>query len=245
MFKKVKMVKTGEFVSTLAAAFFIITATACGAHSGQEAAAVEQESQEITIVETEQSDNTIIQEDKLKESVDIQPILDTELDRTYEYYLSKEELLADIEEGYIFRMDKTFHRKITPFVSEGNWSFKVHEDNTINLEIAYSNLFTWANKNIFPNGEMVVVDIFSPEGENAYHFEKLGDEILNDTILSEQILVTPGEWNLKISFAYVCRGSDTPSHIKIAAAYNAPSQEDIDWLREEQIGRASCRERVY
>ena len=70
MFKKVKMVKTGKFVSTLAA--------------------VEQESQEITIVETEQSDNTIIQEDKLKESVDIQPILDTELDRTYEYYLSKE-----------------------------------------------------------------------------------------------------------------------------------------------------------
>ena len=162
----------------------------------------------------------------------------------YEYYLTKEELIADIDRGYIFNLDTAFTQKAdteftegvnypAPYVSQGNWPFYVHEENTINLEIAFSNLLTKPNKNIFPDVERIIVEVISPDEQSVYWFEKVGDEITEDTSLQEQISVTPGKWKLQISFAYVC--GETPARLKIAAAYETPSGEDINWLKEERL----------
>lgn len=164
-----------------------------------------------------------------------------ENDRAYEYYLTKDELFADIDQGYIFKMDTALTSKVdtqsvkyaAPYVSQDNWPFYVHEENTVNLEIAFSNLLTKPNRNIFPGEERIIVDVISPEGESVYRFEKTKDEIKEDTSIQEQISVTSGEWTLQISFAYVC--GETPSHLKIAVSYEAPSEEDIRWLKEERV----------
>ena len=151
----------------------------------------------------------------------------------YEYYLTEEELIEDIEQGYIFKMDTSFEKPVVPYVSQGNWPFYVHEDNTVNLEIAFSDLLTKGNKNIFPGDERIEVKVVSPDGRVAYHFEKVGNEITEDTSIQEQIPVTPGEWELQVSFAYVC--GKTPADLRIAAAYETPSAEDIRWLKAERM----------
>ncbi len=151
----------------------------------------------------------------------------------YEYYLTKEELLADVAQGIIFRVDTAFQKPMCPIVNGGNWSFYVHEDNVVNLEISYSNLISKTSKTFYPYGEKVCVDVLSPDGETVYHFEKLYDEIMQDTSIQEQIAVTPGEWTLKISFAYVC--DEARSHFKVCASYESPSEEDINWLRKARL----------
>ena len=192
-----------------------------------------------TDTEMSQTDYTAI----LSQNDDITNDFD-ESDSYYEYYLTKEELIADIDRGYIFNLDTAFTQKadtkfteganyVAPYVSQGNWPFYVHENNTINLEIAFSNLLTKPNKNIFPGVERIIVEVISPDEQSAYWFEKVGDEITEDTFVQEQISVTPGEWKLQISFAYVC--GETPAHFKIAAAYEIPSDEDINWLKEERL----------
>ena len=166
---------------------------------------------------------------------------DAEADVTYEYYLTKEELLADIDQGYLFRLDTTFQKTklqtgnvyTAPYVSMGVWPFYVHEDNIVNLEIAFSDLIRKPNKNIFPVEEQIIVEVVSPDGQSVYRFEKVGDEIIKDTSVQEQIPVTPGEWTLKIRFAYVC--GEAPAHLKIAAAYESPTEEDLNWLRKERL----------
>ena len=159
-------------------------------------------------------------------------IADTTQER-YEYYLTKEELLADVAQGIIFRVDTAFQKPMCPIVNGGNWSFYVHEDNVVNLEISYSNLISKTSKTFYPYGEKVCVDVLSPDGETVYHFEKLYDEIMQDTSIQEQIAVTPGEWTLKISFAYVC--DEARSHFKVCASYESPSEEDINWLRKARL----------
>ena len=166
---------------------------------------------------------------------------DAEADVTYEYYLTKEELVADIDQGYLFRLDTTFQKTklpagnvyTAPCVSMGIWPFYVHEDNIVNLEIAFSDLIRKPDKNIFPQEEQVVVEVVSPDGQSIYRFEKVGDEITKDTSVQEQISVTPGEWTLKISFAYVC--GEAPAHLKIAASYENPTEEDLNWLKKERL----------
>ena len=160
------------------------------------------------------------------------PADDEDYGATYEYYLTKEELIEDIEEGYIFRLNTAFKNK-TPYVTGGNWRFYVHEDNTVNLEISFSNLIAELRKNMFPEDEQIIVEVISLDGESAYHFEKRGEEIMEDTSIQEQIPVTAGEWELRISFVYIC--GETPAHLKIAAAYESPSKEDIEWLMEERL----------
>nr|MDE6419186.1 M56 family metallopeptidase [Lachnospiraceae bacterium] len=159
----------------------------------------------------------------------------------YEYYLTKEELMADIDRGYLFRLDTTFQKTklqtgnvyTAPYVSMGIWPFYVHEDNIVNLEIAFSDLIRKPNKNIFPEEERIIVEVVSPDGQSVYRFEKVGDEITKDTSVQEQIPVTPGEWTLKVSFAYVC--GEAPAHLKIAAVYENPTEEDLNWLKEERL----------
>lgn len=159
----------------------------------------------------------------------------------YEYYLTKEELMADIDQGYLFRLDTTFQKTklpsgngyTAPYVSMGVWPFYVHEDNIVNLEIAFSDLIRKPDKNIFPEEERIIVEVVSPDGQSVYRFEKLGDEITKGTSVQEQISVTPGEWTLKVSFAYVC--GEALAHLKIAAAYESPTEEDLNWLKKERL----------
>ncbi len=182
---------------------------------------------ETTIPEIENTSISVKEEDTI-----------TELDVTvehYEYYLTKEELITDIEQGYIFRLDTTFKKPLAPFVSEGYWPFYVHEENIVNLAVEFSDLLVKRNKNIFPMDEQIVVEVISPDKQSVYRFEKAGEEITKNTSIQEQISVTPGEWALKISFAYVC--GDTPSHLKMALAYETPSEEDINWLKEERLDK--------
>ncbi len=157
-----------------------------------------------------------------------------DLEKKYEYYLTRDALLADIEQGIIFRIDTAFQKPMCPIVTGGNWAFYVHENNVVNLEISYSDLIAKNGKYFYPYREQVVVDVLSPDGDCAYHFEKLGDEIMQNTSIQEQIVVTPGEWTLQIGFAYVCDEAQSP--FKICAAYESPSEEDIQWLREARIG---------
>ena len=105
----------------------------------------------------------------------------------------------------------------------------------MNLEIAFSNLLTKPNKNIFPGDERIMVEVISPDGQSVYRFEKVGEEITEDTSIQEQISVTPGEWKLQISFAYIC--GEIPANLRIAATYETLSEEDMDWLKEERCFR--------
>lgn len=189
------------------------------------------DTQEVETAQQEELKNTVSQdrssaESAPKTSVDTSKAL-------YEYYLTKEELLADIEQGIIFRVDTAFQKPMCPIVTGGNWSFYAHEDNVVNLEVSYSNLIAKNGKTFSPFGEQVMVDVISPDGDCAYHFEKLGDEIMQDASIQEQIAVTPGEWKLKISFVYVC--DEAPSYFKVCAAYESPSEEDIRWLQEARL----------
>jgi len=152
---------------------------------------------------------------------------------SYEYYLTRDELIADIEQGYIFRLDTEFGKGYAPFVTEGNWPFYVHEENTVKLELGFSNLLMKPKENIFPMEEQIMVEVISPDEETVYHFEKMGDEITEDTSIQEQIPVTEGEWTLRISFGYYC--GNTPGCLKIAAAYETPTEDDVNWLKEERL----------
>ncbi len=161
------------------------------------------------------------------------------LDSNYEYYLTAEELTESIEQGYVFYMDKTFEDPAMPTVTGGNWFFYVNEDNTLNLEISYSNLFTEPVEDSgiigFPIDKEIIVEVLSPDDEVVYSFVKQGEEILEATSVQEEIKVTPGEWNLKMTFSYVSHGREAPSNLKIAAAYEEPSKEDIQWLKDNRM----------
>ena len=169
---------------------------------------------------------------------------DAAVDGGYEYYLTEEQLMADIEAGYLFCLNTAFSNQKAhnasagtvyraPYVEGGSWPFYVHEDNIIDLEIAFSDLCRKPNKNMFPGDERIIVEVISPDGQSVYRFEKVGDEITKDTSVQEQIPVASGKWTLQISFAYVC--GEVPAHLKIAAAYENPTEEDLNWLKKERL----------
>lgn len=208
----------------------LLSLSGCGRSTKQEDFDSVDNTENVNAVDTDvsEADNVII---PLKSDNTV-----TDFDGSYdcyEYYLTKEELIADIEQGYIFRLDTALKKDYAPFVTQGNWSFYVHEENTINLEVSFSNLLMKPKENIFPMGEQVIVEVISPDNETVYCFEKVGDEITNDTSIQEQISVTEGEWTLRISFGYCC--GDTPACLKIAAAYETPTEDDINWLKEERL----------
>lgn len=226
--------------------YFLITSIVCGmllAGCGSSAklnsAAKELDMQQVESIETKESKIQQKETQKLKQE-DVSKCVVDGLEKKYEYYLTKDELLADIEQGIIFRIDTAFQKPMCPIVTGGNWAFYVHENNVVNLEISYSNLIAKNGKYFSPYEEQVLVDVLSPKGDCAYHFEKLGDEIMQDTSLQEQIVVTPGEWILQISFAYVC--DEARSRFKICAAYESPSEKDIRWLKEARTGEKNKQE---
>lgn len=208
----------------------ILSLSGCGRSAKQEDSNSVGHTKNINTVETDMSEaaNVII---PLK-SNSIADDFDGSYDG-YEYYLTKEELIADIEQGYIFRLDTAFKKDYAPFVTQRNWSFYAHEENTVNLEVSFSDLLMKPKENIFPMGEQVIVEVISPDKETVYCFKKVGDEITEDTSIQEQISVTEGEWTLRISFGYCC--GNTPACLKIAAVYENPTEDDINWLKEERL----------
>ena len=208
----------------------LLSLSGCGRSAKQEDSSSVDNTESVNIVTTDASEanNAII---PLK-SDDTVADFDSSQDG-YEYYLTGEELISDIEQGYIFRLDTALKKDYAPFVTQGNWSFYVHEKNTVNLEISFSNLLMKSKESIFPTGEQVKVEVISPEDETVYRFEKMGDEITRDTSIQEQISVTEGEWTLRISFGYCC--GDTPACLKLAASYEIPTEDDINWLKEERL----------
>ncbi|MDE6364847.1 MAG: hypothetical protein K2L86_11430 [Lachnospiraceae bacterium] len=208
----------------------------CGGDAVLNSAAQETEMQTVEAQEEKRAQQDSLQNTVQENNTSAASASKTFVDYTqelYEYYLTKEELLADVGQGIIFRVDTAFQKPMCPIVNGGNWPFYVHEDNVVNLEISYADLISKTGKTFYPYGEKVLVDVLSPDGKAAYHFEKLYDEIMQDTSIQEQIAVTPGEWTLKISFAYVCDAAR--SHFKVCAAYESPSEEDISWLREARL----------
>ena len=204
----------------------LLSLSGCGRFAKQEDSSSVDNAENVNIVDTDVSkaNNEII---PLK-SDNIVADFDSSYDG-YEYYLTKEELIADIEQGYIFRLDTAFKKDYAPFVTQGNWSFYVHEENTVNLEVSFSDLLMKTKENIFPIGEQVIVEVISPDEETVYCFEKVGDEITEDTSIQEQIPVTEGEWMLRISFGYCC--GNTPACLKIAAVYENPTEDDMQLYR--------------
>ncbi len=209
---------------------FLLSLSGCGKSAKQEDSISVDNAENINTVDTDvsEADNVIIPLKSDNTADDFDSSYDC-----YEYYLTKEELIADIEQGYIFHLDTALKKPYAPFITQGDWSFYVHEENTINLEIDFSNLLLKPKENIFPMGEQVIVEVISPEGESLYCFEKVGDEIIKDTSIQEQISVTEGEWTLRISFGYYC--GNTPACLKIAVAYENPTEDDINWLKEERL----------
>ena len=208
----------------------LLSLSGCGRSAKQEDSGSVDKAENVKIVDTDASEanNAVI---SLKSDNTVSDS-DSSYDG-YEYYLTEEELISDIEQGYIFRLDTALKKYYAPYVTQGNWSFYVHEENTVNLEVGFSNLLMKSKESIFPIDEQVKVEVISPDDETVYCFEKVGDEITRDTSIQEQIPVTEGEWTLRISFGYCC--GDTPACLKIAASYETPTEDDINWLKEERL----------
>lgn len=168
--------------------------------------------------------------------------INNDSDYKYEYYLTREELVSDIENGYAFRLDKTFAEPANPTVTGGSWPFHVYEENTLELKISYSNLIYKENEtsekgflsNLFQSEPQVSLSLVSPDGKTVYTFEKKGEDIENNISIHEKIHLTPGEWNLKLSFVFASDGEEKPAEFKISAQYENPSQMDIDWLKDNR-----------
>ncbi len=210
--------------------FVLLSLNGCGRSAGQEDSDSVDSTENVNAADTDVSaaDDVSISLNSDNTVTDFDSSYDC-----YEYYLTKEELITDIEQGYIFRLDTAFKKPYAPFVTQGNWPFYVHEENTVNLEVSFSDLLMKPKENIFPIGEQVMVEVISPDEETVYRFEKMGDEITEDTSIQEQISVTEGRWTLRISFGYYC--GNTPACLKIAAAYETPTEDDINWLKEERL----------
>ena len=48
----------------------------------------------------------------------------------------------------------------------------MHEENTVNLEVSFSDLLMKPKENIFPMGEQVIVEVISPDEETVYCLKK-------------------------------------------------------------------------
>lgn len=218
----------------------VVLFAGCGSSAKLNSSAKELDVQKIETMERKeleiQQEETqkLEREDNIPAKMDIPKTFVEDSEKKYEYYLTRDELLTDIEQGIIFRINTAFQKPMCPIVTGGKWAFYVHENNIVNLEISYFNLIAGNGKKFYPYEEQVIVDVLAPNGDCAYHFERLGDEIMQDTSIREQIAVTPGEWTLQISFAYEC--DEARSHFKVCAIYELPSEDDIRWLREVRIG---------
>ena len=153
----------------------------------------------------------------------------------YEYYSTREELLAGIREGYVFYLDHTFEEAARPTVTGGHWPFQVSGEDALVLEIRFSDLLPLEDEGLVSGESRVEVRLTSPEGETVYDYGATGAELEEDTAVQETILLTPGEWDLEVSFVFRSAGGGTPAALRISAQCQSLTQEDLSYLEELRL----------
>ena len=164
---------------------------------------------------------------------DAAPAEDTE--SLYEYYSTREELLNGIQAGYVFYLDHTFEEEARPTVTGGHWPFQVSGEDTLDLEIQFNHLLPLEEEGLVSGESRVAVSLVSPEGETVYAFERSGEELRTDTAAAEAVPLTPGEWDLEISFVFRSAGGDSPAALHISAQCQSLTQEDLTYLEELRL----------
>lgn len=161
-------------------------------------------------------------------------------DQIYDYYKTYDEAHLDIENGYIFNMNKSFSIKAMPTVTTNSKKqFYVHHDNTLDIKISLNNLIAGTD-NIFAPDSFVSFDIFNPSGKRVYSFYKGGKEIQDSTEITAEIPLYAGEWEYSVSFAYITDGIKT-SNIVVAAKFRDLYSEDIDWLIDNKLNKLTYK----
>ena len=161
------------------------------------------------------------------------PAEDTET--LYEYYSTREELLAGIREGYVFYLDHTFEEAARPTVTGGHWPFQVSGEDALVLEIRFSDLLPLEEEGLVSGESRVEVRLTSPEGKTVYAYKAAGEELEKDGDVQESIPLTPGEWDLEISFVFRSAGGGTPAALHISAQRRNMSQADQTDLEELRL----------
>ena len=164
-----------------------------------------------------------------------EPALTEDTGTLYEYYSTREELLAGIREGYVFCLDHTFEEEARPTVTGGHWPFQVSDEGTLDLEIRFSDLLPLEDEGLVSGESRVEVRLTSPEGEAVYDYAATGAELEEDTDVQETIPLTPGEWDLEISFVFRSAGGDSPAALHISAQCQSLTQEDLTYLEELRL----------
>ena len=153
----------------------------------------------------------------------------------YEYYSTREELLAGIQEGYVFRLDHTFAEEARPTVTGGHWPFQVSGEDTLDLRVSFRSLLPLEEEGVVSGESRVAVSLVSPEGEAVYSFARSGEELRTDTAAEETVSLTPGEWDLQVAFVFRSAGGETPAELEISAQCRNLSQADRDSLTELRL----------
>ena len=153
----------------------------------------------------------------------------------YEYYSTREELLNGIQAGYVFYLDHTFEEEARPTVTGGHWPFQVSGEDTLDLEIQFNHLLPLEEEGLVSGESRVEVRLISPEGETAYEYAATGAELEADTDVQETIPLTPGEWDLEVSFVFRSAGGDTPAALHISARCQNMTQADQTYLEELRL----------
>ena len=121
-----------------------------------------------------------------------EPALTEDTGTLYEYYSTREELLAGIREGYVFCLDHTFEEAARPTVTGGHWPFRVSGEDTLDLEIRFSDLLPLEDEGLVSGESRVEVRLTSPEGETVYDYAATGADLEEDTVIQESVPLTPG-----------------------------------------------------
>lgn len=157
----------------------------------------------------------------------------------YDFYRSYDEACLDIENGYIFNMDKTFAEKAMPFVREATYRFVTNHANYLEICISTKNLIDEGlhERDRVPEAN-IKFEIISPEGDVVYSFLKQRKEIENATDSIVEVPIYPGEWNYKVSFTYQSDGINA-SNLKITAKYKEIYEDDIRWLKNFKLNNSA------
>ena len=164
-----------------------------------------------------------------------EPALTEDTGTLYEYYSTREELLAGIQEGYVFCLDHTFEEAARPTVTGGHWPFRVSGEDTLDLEIRFSDLLPLEDEGLVSGESRVEVRLTSPEGETVYDYAATGADLEEDTAIQESVPLTPGEWDLEISFVFRSAGGSTPAALHISARCQSLTREDLSYLEELRL----------
>ena len=135
----------------------------------------------------------------------------------------------------MFCLDHTFEEAARPTVTGGHWPFRVSGEDTLDLEIRFSDLLPLEDEGLVSGESRVEVRLTSPEGETVYDYAATGADLEEDTVIQESVPLTPGEWDLEISFVFRSAGGSTPAALHISARCQSLTREDLSYLEELRL----------